>query len=906
MDGSRASAPVRFVLNGQEVTATPEPGERLSRALRERLGARDVKVGCDKGDCGACTVLIDGRAVCSCMTAAQQAGGRVVDTLSGLVAGDPVTTRLAQSFARHGAVQCGICTPGMMVAATALLRRDPAPSRAAIEDALGGVLCRCTGYGKIVAAVADALSDAPDTPTQSGVGAAIPRRDARAKTHGTERFGDDIAAPGTLEVRVIRSPHAAARFAFGDLDAFAAAHGIEAVLTARDVPGEPTFGVIPGFFDQPVFAEGHVRFRGEAIAAIVAEPEVMARFRDSDVPVEWTPTEPAMAPDAALSAPDIHDARPGNVMCRGKVVRGDAEAGLARAAATVSGRFRTAFVEHAPIEPEAGWAEMVEGRLHLAACTQAPHMDREALARILGLPVERIRILPAATGGGFGAKIDLSVQPYLALAAIRTQRPVRLTYSREESFTSTTKRHPAEIELTLGADAEGRFTGIRFQGDFDTGAYASWGPTVANRVPIHASGPYLVPDYAAHSRAIYTNNPPSGAFRGFGVPQSAIALEVLIDELAGQLGLDPLEVRLRNALRNGEPTVCGQVFETGVGIADCFEALRPHWTRERADAESFNATATTTVRGVGLAGGWYGCGNTSLPNPSTIRAGVTPEGRIVLHQGAADIGQGADTVIPQIFADALGCDLGQIDVAGYDTDATPDAGKTSASRQTFITGKAAWAAGRALRAEILKRVNAGDDARLTVDAQGLAVTDHGRTLRLNLPPGDPYAFEVSETYDPPTEPLDANGQGAPYAQYGYAAHLAVVEVDRALGLTRVLRMVAAHDAGTVINPLLASGQVEGGIAQGLGMALMEEYVSGRTDNLHDYLIPTIGDVAPVETIWIETQDPHGPFGAKGLGEHALIPTAPAILNAIAHATGIRPRRVPMTPARLWAAMREAT
>ncbi|WP_121062715.1 molybdopterin-dependent oxidoreductase [Chachezhania antarctica] len=895
-----------FHLNGAEVSAHPRPGQRLSALLREGLGTRDVKIGCDAGDCGACTVLIDGAPVCACLTPAHQAAGRKVETLSGMTASDPDALRLMQSFQDHGAAQCGICTPGMMVSAVALLRAEPAPDEAQVKDALAGVLCRCTGYRKIIDAVlgAPALAD-----TFGGaVGTSPARLDGGPKVSGTELFGDDIAPAGCLEVLVIRSPFPRAGFTFGDLEGFAQTQGLDAVLTAADIPGRNVFGVIPQFVDQPVFAETETRFRGEAVAAIVASPEVIARFDPETFPVTWTEL-PAATDVATALGPDatqLHDGRAGNVMCGGFVTCGDPEAALARAHVTVEGRYQSGFVEHAYIEPEAGFAEIVNGRVEVHACTQAPVMDREALEIILGMDRSQIRIVPTATGGGFGAKLDISVQPYLALAALKTGQPVRICYSRTESMQSTTKRHPSDITLTIGASSDGKLCGFRFDGDFDTGAYASWGPTVANRVPVHASGPYAIADYRAQSRGIHTNNPPAGAFRGFGVPQSAIAQECLFDDLAEKLGMDALDFRILNALENGVPTVCGQVFEQGVGIKACLEALRPSWDEERAAAEEFNAANDTLKRGVGIASGWYGCGNTSLPNPSTIKAGIRTDGSVLLHQGAMDIGQGANTVIAQIFAEALGLPLATVSLIGPDTDVTPDAGKTSASRQTFVSGNAARLTGLALRATILERLNVSPEAELSLDGATLVATDAAGRHELPLDgleaDAEGYVLRAEETYDPPTVPLDANGQGVPYAQFGYAAHLAVVEVDTALGTVTPVKFVAAHDVGRAINPMLIEGQVHGGIAQGLGMALMEEYLPGRTENLHDYLIPTIGDIPPIETLIIEEPDAHGPYGAKGLGEHVLIPTTPALLNAIRHATGARITKVPATPSRVRAAL----
>ena len=549
---------------------------------------------------------------------------------------------------------------------------------------------------------------------------------------------------------------------------------------------------------------------------------------------------------------------------------------------------------------------------HFVGVTRPGHeldgMGRDDAALVLGLPAEKVRIVPTATGGGFGSKIDMSLQPLIGLVTLKTGRPAALAYTRQESMTSTTKRHPALMKAAIGADAEGKILGMIFAGDFNTGAYASFGPTVANRVPVHASGPYFTPNYRAEGRAIHTNGPVSGAFRGFGVPQATIMQETLYDQLAEKLGMDRLEFRLKNALRDGDSTVTGQKLASGVGIVACLEALKPHWTRALADAEEFNAAHKDRKRGVGVASCWYGCGNTSIANPSTIKAGVARDGGVMLHQGAVDIGQGSNTVIAQIFADALGMPLGNVRLVGADTDITPDAGKTSASRQTFISGKAAEKAARALRETILRFANVSPKATLAFEPGRIVVREGEavRSIDLSALPadGEGYVFLARETYDPPTTALDAKGQGAPYAVYGWGAQIAELEVDMKLGTVRLVKITAAHDVGKAINPLLVEGQIEGGIAQGIGMALMEEYIPGRTENLHDYLIPTIGDVPPIESILVEVPDPEGPFGAKGLGEHVLIPTAPAILNAIRHATGVLVKKVPATPMRVLEAIKE--
>ena len=906
--------PIRFTLNGVAVDTSASPAARLSDVLRHDLKATGTKSGCDAGDCGACSVLIDGELVCACLVPVAQAGGRAVVTVEGLDSGTRLGAVLRQAFLARGAAQCGICTPGMLVAAAALLEREQQPSRDRVADAMGGVLCRCTGYAKIVDAVLDAAAGRPaasvDPAAGQAVGAPLIRLDGKPKVDGTESYGADGIPAEALWVRAIRSPYHHAAFRFGDVKAWATAHpGVVRVLTAKDIPGRNLFGVIPPFADQPVFAERVARFRGEAVAAVVGERHVIEALDLATFPVTWTEREAVLDVDAALAAgaPQLHGGRDGNILIRGRVVRGDVDQAFATADAVVDGMFETGFVEHAYIEPEAGWARRVGDRIEITASTQAPYLDRDDVAAIMGLAPEAVRIIPSACGGGFGSKLDLSLQPFLALAAWLTGRPAAMVYTRSESIQSTTKRHPARMRSRMAATRDGRLLAMDFAGDFNTGAYASWGPTVANRVPVHAAGPYVVPHYRATSRAIHTHCVPAGAFRGFGVPQTVIAQEQLLDMLADKIGLDALEFRIRNALTAATPTVTGQVMGDGVGIRDCLEALRPVWADAREAAARHNASGRHLRRGVGIAGMVYGCGNTSLPNPSTIRIGLRPDGRVSLHQGAVDIGQGANTVITQIAADALGLPIALFDLVGPDTDLTPDCGKTSASRQTFVTGKAAERAGRALRHKLLRLANAGETATLEVQNSRLIIREPAVVRAVDLshlvPDRFGYVECAEESFDPPTSPLDGNGQGVPYAVYGYGAHLAEVLVDLRLGTVKVLSITAAHDVGRAINPVLVEGQIEGGVAQGIGMALMEEFTPGRGENLHDYLIPTIGDVPQIRSILVECASSVGPFGAKGIGEQALIPTAPAILNAIHHATGARITRTPATPDRVLAAIR---
>ena len=892
------------------------PSKRLVYALREDLGLTGTKVGCDAGDCGACTVLLDGKQVCACITAAGQAEGRNVSTVEGLAEDGKLNT-LQQAFLKHGAAQCGICTPGMLMAATDLLTRNAAPTEAEVLDALGGVLCRCTGYRKIVEAVLAVASNdvaLDHAPVGAAVGSRLARLDGPAKLTGAAKFGADLMPANALALRIIRSPHARATFTLGNLDAFRAAHPqVEAIITAADVP-ENSFAVFPVPKDQPVLADGHVRFRGEAVLGLLGDEDAIRAIPESAVPIAWTVKAALETSAAALAAKKdaLHDFAPDNVLCRGRVVKGDVAKALKKAAFTAQGAFETTHVEHAYIEPEAGYAEVFEQdgkqRIRVFACTQTPYMDKEEVARVLKLPVEAVHIVPSAIGGGFGGKLDVSIQPLLAVAAWKMKRPVRIVYTRPESMVSTTKRHPSEMRVTLGCDASGQLSAVDFVGDFNTGAYASWGSTVANRVPVHASGPYKVANVRALTRAVYTNNAIAGAFRGFGVPQACIATEALMDDLAEKCGMDRFEFRLKNAIRAGDQTATGQTLAASVGLEQCLEALRPAWHNTLQNVARKNGSRSASSGhgqkryGAGIACMWYGIGNTVIANPSTMTIGLRNNGRFMLYNGAQEIGQGSYTIMPQIAADALGVSVTLIDQIHGDTDLTEDAGKSSASRQTFVSGNATKFAAEDLKRQLCKKLGVSADATLTLEGTVLVGRDAGSEERLDLAAAKADARgDVAlgrGHFNPPTIPLDADGQGVPYATYGFAAQIAEVEVDMDLGTVKVLHIHAAHDVGRAVNPTQVEGQIHGGIAQGLGLALMEEYISGRTDNLHDYLIPTIGDIPPITSHLIEDPEPIAPYGAKGVGEPALIATAPAIFGAIRQATGVHVVFAPCTPDRL--------
>lgn len=911
---------VSFILNDLPQTLTVNPLRRFSDVLREDLGLTGTKVGCDAGDCGACTILVDGEQRYACLTAVGQLEGHNARTVEGLAKNSDLTA-LQQAFLDEGAAQCGICTPGMLMAAQSLLDRTPNPTEPQVLDALSGVLCRCTGYTKIVEAVLKAgktSSSEPTPPSGSAVGSRMVKVDGKQKVTGEEIYSADYAPKDSLWLRAIRSPHPRAKFTLAQPEKVLKKYpGIIKILTADDVTGNNGFGIYPHIKDQPVLAKDHVRFRGEAVVALIGERENVESVSEEDLGLTWEPLEAIRGCDAALSGKlePVQSEIVDNILAEGFLKKNDVEKAFAESFAVAEGVWTTSAVEHGYLEPEAGYATKIGQRLEIFVCTQSPYMDQTEVAQFLGIEPGQVRIIPSAVGGGFGGKLDISVQPLVALAAWILGRPVRSIYTRPESMVSTTKRHPVQMSARAGCSKDGKLTAYEYHGDFNTGAYASWGPTVADRVPVHCSGPYFVPNVLSQSRALLTNESPSGAFRGFGTPQAAIANDALLDVLAEKIGMDALEFRIKNALRKGDRTATNQLLENSVGQVECLESLKSRWVKWRKQAEDFNQNNKNVKRGVGCGSTWYGCGNTSLSNPSTIRVGINGEGKLTLYNGAMDIGQGANTIMVQICADALGLPASQFEYVMGDTDLTADAGKTSASRQAFVSGKATQLAGEHLRGQIIQLAEASENATLYLEQNGsvgsgkLIVEDesgeHVIVLADILPQTNGDVLTGEGTFDPPTTTLDENGQGSPYATYGFGAHIAEVEVDALLGTTKVLRLAAAHDVGKTINPTQVEGQIQGGIAQGLGMALMEEYVQCVSENLHDYLMPTVGDMPEIEIILIEDPEPLGPYGAKGIGEHALIPTAPAILAGIKHAIGISIRHVPATPDRVFTALQEA-
>ena len=723
----------------------------------------------------------------------------------------------------------------------------------------------------------------------------IPKVDALEKALGTAKYGADLPTQEPLYLKVVRSPKPHAKIMRIETDEALKVPGVERVFTAKDIPGKNLVGTITK--DQPILASDRVRYIGDPVALIAARTEEALEEATKKVVVVYEDLPYINHPEEALLpyAPAIHDK--GNMLIQFHVIKGDVQRGLKEAQVVIEETYTTTWVDHAYLEPDAGISYLdEEGRITVVCPTQNVHYDQKEVAAILALPLDRVRIIQCATGGGFGGRLDVTVQGLLALAVFHLKRPAKIVYSREEVFRVTSKRHPLKIQYKSGAKKDGTLTAVEVDILGDTGAYASYGATVAIRSAVHATGPYEVPTVKVRSRMAYTNNSWSGAMRGFGIPQMAFAHESQMDLLAKALKMDPIEIRLKNCLRVGSDTATGQTMMASVGIGETLKKVRDWWKRSLTSKD--DSKKPFVKRGIGVASMWYGIGNTGIANPSTAQMEIDPNGDVRLLTGVADIGQGSDTVLLQIASEAIGVPLKEIRLIRADTALTTDAGATSASRQTYISGNAILNAIKSLKDEVTKEAG----RILEVDGKDLYFED-GEFRHKSKPSVSISMKEVAKRcgrilrgeghFDPETTRLDPEtGQGSPYATYAFATHLAEVEVDIETGKVKVTRIVASHDVGRAIHPKNVVGQIMGGVAMGTGFALMEEFVPEKTTSFVDYLIPTSKDVPEVIPIIVEDEELTGPFGAKGVGEPALIPSAPAILNAIADAIGERIYQLP--------------
>jgi CO/xanthine dehydrogenase Mo-binding subunit len=721
------------------------------------------------------------------------------------------------------------------------------------------------------------------------VGQPVRRPDAPDKVKGSALYIEDLAFHGTLLAGVLRSPHAHARILRVDVERARGLPGVRAVLTARDIPGRNLIPMVQP--DWPVLAESFVRHVGEAVALVAAETPEALRAGLAAVEVDYEPLDALLDMEQALEA--------GEVMAHWKIRRGEAAVALARSELVlVEGTFHTPYQEHAYIEPN-GTIGVPDGAggVVVYGSLQCPFYVQKAVASALGCSLNKARVIQTVTGGGFGGKEDAPSAPgaHVALLAMATGRPVRLILSREEDMAVMSKRHPARVRARFGATRDGHLIAAEVDYLLDGGAYATLSPVVLFRGTVHACGPYRVPNVRVDARVVRTHKVPCGAFRGFGEPQVVFATESLMDMLAERLGMDPLELRLKNALAVGDETITGHRLESSVGFREVLDkvAESSDWKRRR---EVFARDKGPLRRGIGLAACYYGVGLGAMGkhlNPAGASVVVAADGSVTVAVGTTEIGQGMITVLSQIAADALGCPLEAVRVIEADTSRVPDSGPTVASRTTVMSGNAIRDAAEKIRAAMAPVLGSSElrwkDAVARCVQRQVGLAAHG----WSVPPET--RFDLS------------TGQGDAYICYTFSANVVELELDTETGETRVLRVHSAHDVGRVINPVTGEGQVEGGVVQGLGYALVEEHAvaEGRilNDQFSTYIIPTPMDTPEIRSILVEHAYPWGPYGAKGLGETPIIAVAPAVTAAIFHASGARLHELPATPERVFAALR---
>ncbi|MDY7106336.1 MAG: molybdopterin cofactor-binding domain-containing protein [Actinomycetota bacterium] len=854
-------------VNGTAVTVGAHP--HLLAALRDELGVLSPKDGCSpSGQCGCCTVLLDGKAQVACQTSLEKAAGKEVTTLEGLPPEE--RDRYAAAFAATGALQCGFCTPGIVMRTKALLERNGASlTRDKASRHLGAHLCRCTGYIKILDAI-DLLTPGEDTngslPAEiplelpTGIGSRSVRYQASELTLGDKPYVDDIVMPGMLHGAVKLADHARADVVRIDTTAAEAVAGVERVLTAADVPGELRVGLIHK--DWPVFIPegGRTSYLGDVLALVVANDRETARRAAQLVEVTYEPLAPMCDPVAAVeSDEDAVWGLEGNVLSRSVYARGDTDAALAGAAHTVDEVFETQRVEQAFLEPESTVAApLADGRMKVFSGGQGVWDDRNDIARMLGIEPQLIEVEQVANGGAFGGKEDMSNQAQTALACWLLGRPVKTTFSREESLLVHAKRHPIRIHLQAGCDAEGNLVALRARMIGDSGPYASVGMKVLERAAGHASGPYVVPNIDVEAIAARTNNPVCGAFRGFGANQAQFAMEGALDRLAQAVGISGWEIRSRNVVTPGVVWGPGQIMDDGcLGARACLDAVRPAYEEAVAAGKAVGV-------GLGLKNSGLGNGFKEIAK-AVVRFGHEPggdfrTGPVEVRHCWTEMGQGVHTVALQVAIEELGVEPGNVRVI-VDTSRELGAGQTTGSRGTLMgAGSVADACRKAM----------ADGCRPGVDYEGEYRVD--------------WTNSLSDGVENPII----------HSTFGYAAQLVIC--DRETGA--VERVVAAHDVGRAVNPLLCEGQVEGAVHMGLGYAMTEEFPSDEAGMPTNMTLRSLGiirakDMPPVDVILVESPQPDSPYGVKGVGEIGLVPTAGAVAAAYHDLDGTWRTRLPL-------------
>jgi CO/xanthine dehydrogenase Mo-binding subunit/aerobic-type carbon monoxide dehydrogenase small subunit (CoxS/CutS family) len=924
---AQSSQILSLIVNGKPYSLPFIAGETLAALLRQRLGMTGTKIGCNEAECGSCTVLVSGEPVLSCSYPAGRAQGKEVITIEGLASilpGEAEPTKLhplQEAFIAYGAVQCGFCTPGQLMAAYALLKRNLNPTNEEIRQALEGVVCRCGSYPAIERAIQAASEKVrngipigpPALPTSKGnqrrIGKWQTRPDAVHKITGKAIFTDDLQFPAMLFARVKRAdiPHAILR----RIDVYEARmlKGVQAVLTAADLPGEHRHGLYTVDWPILVGMGERVRYVGDAVAIVAAETQELAAQALELIDVEYDSLPLVIGPlEACLpDAPALHEK--GNLLKHIQVSKGDLQQGFAEAELTLEHTFYTPTAEHLFIEPECSLAHLApNGQMEIYVGSQIPYSDRQQVAAALGWPEEQVRIVGQFVGGAFGGKEDIAGQIHAALLAQATRRPVKLLFDRHESMLVHPKRHATQIRIRIGAKQDGAITAIQTELYGDTGAYASLGEKVMERATTHSTGPYNIPNLKADCYAMYTNNPPAGAFRGFGVTQSTFAIESMMNMLASELGMDPLVLRCKNALREGSATSTGQVLNDSVGLLECMDLVEAE-VRKRCGEQPFIARADGHIRTAwGFAVGYKNTGfGMGAKDAASAEIELLADGTLEARTSSAEVGQGLSTVLQMVVAEEMNVHPSQVRILLMDTDLTPDGGATTASRQTYVSGNAVRLATqtlcKAISGVLAEKYDLAPDEIHFLDGEVTAnnwhislaevakiLKEEGREGRVR------YEYQAPET--------QALGEvGNAHIAYSFAAQAAEVAVDTRTGGVTVLQVITANDVGRCLNPLGLQGQAEGGVIMGLGGALMENFIidNGRvfTDRMARYRIPRISHTPEITCFVVEHPTKEGPYGAKGVGEIAGIPTAPAITNAIYHAVGVRIDRLPVDHEFIW-------
>lgn len=906
---------IRFTVNGKEVFAKAPSNMKLLDFLRKQLGLLGAKDGCSNGDCGACTVIINGKAVRSCLMQMSRMNGKTVETIENLSKNGNLHP-IQYAFIKERAVQCGFCTPGMIMSTKALLDANPTPSEEEIRSALKLNLCRCTGYATILRAIhlaSELMREGvkfvdPNTielgpKTGSLIGVSVLDKDVIKKVTGQLRFGDDREKEGMLFGKVLWAKYPSAEILGIDISEAEVMKGVKLILTAKNIPGVNKLGIIVS--DQPAMADKRVRCISDPVAAIFAISEEIAEAALEKIKVDYKvlpgvfTVEDAAKPDS----PAVHE--PGNICHKNFIKRGDTKKAFKEADIVVEGDYSTPVIDQGFLEPESGLAWPTEnGGVEIEIGTQATFDDRTQLSKALAIPEEKIRVRQLPLGGAFGGKEDIILQFILALGAIRSGHPVKIVLTRQESFRTHPKRHGSKIHFKTAANKDGKLIAVEANFVIDTGAYASLGPDVLENMLSFGAGPYYIPNLDLNATAYYTNNIPCGAMRGFGVPQAAFGMEQQIDKMARAIGMDPFEFRLINALEVGSLLATDHVLESSVGIKQTLLE-----TKKVLESLSLPKLLNGRKIGIGIASGMKNVGfGHGLTEDAGAYVELTENGTFLINGGTHEYGQGTLTAMMQIVASELGIRYDQVNIGFTDTATSPATGPTTASRQTFLSGNAMVMASRKLKEKILEFA----EEELMLPASDLDIRD-GKLV--HIPSGKTFDFENLNTRisaqaryrAPETMPFSKNPSSfgkdgfvsrRTHWAYSFATHVAVVEVNEINGEVKVLNFIAAQDAGRAINPQIVNGQIEGGVLQGIGFALTEEFKIkdgyNLTDTLRKYHLPNIKDLPDIIPIIVEDPVPNGPFGAKGVGEAAMLPAAAAIANAIHDAIGVRVTSLPAT------------